>query len=265
MAQNYTLGRGKVFFSAFKAGTTNPEGFRYIGNTPELNLTIETEDLDHFSSDEGIREKDDSVPLETTRQGTMITDNIDPANMAYFFFGSSSALAIVGATVTDEALTDVKKGYGYHLGITNARPEGATNLTPMTPGTANIILTTNPAGTTYVEGTDYTIDMRRGYLEILAGGTIVEGADLLVDYKTTTGSVSRIISGSTPIEGSMRYQANNPKGKNYDFFAPYVKLSPNGDFPLKGEEWQQIPFNIEILKLTGYEALYWSETPKVAA
>ena len=37
---------------------------------------------------------------------------------------------------------------------------------------------------------------------------------------------------------------------------PYVKISPNGDYALKGDEWQQIPFNIEILKKTGFEALY---------
>lgn len=56
---NYTLGRGKVYFARFTSGQV-PGPFRYIGNTPEFNLTIELETLDHFSSDEGIREKDDS-------------------------------------------------------------------------------------------------------------------------------------------------------------------------------------------------------------
>jgi hypothetical protein len=261
MAQkNYTLGRGEVHFSRFKSNTQDVEGFRYIGNTPEFNVTIETEDLDHFSSDRGIREKDDSVPLETTRQGTLTTDDIQPENLAYFFFGSVNALAVVGATVTDEQINDVKKGYGYHLGITNARPEGATNLTQHTIPTANIVVTTNPAGTTYVEGTDYSIDMTTGLLTILETGTITEGSDLLVDYKTTTGTVTRIISGSTPIEGSLRYYAKNPKGKQLSAYMPWVKLSPNGDFALKGEEWQQIPFNIEILKKTGVEAVYWYDT-----
>ena len=43
--KNYTLGRGKVYFSRFKAGTQIPAGFFYIGNTPEFNLTIESEVL----------------------------------------------------------------------------------------------------------------------------------------------------------------------------------------------------------------------------
>lgn len=260
MAQNYTLGRGELHFSRFITNTQNPEGFRYIGNTPEVNLTIETEDLDHFSSDKGIREKDDSVPLQTTRTGTFTTDNIDPANLAYFFFGSVNALAVVGATVTDEVVADVKKGYGYHLGVTNTRPEGASNLTVHTAPSTNIILTDNAGTTTYVEGTDYTIDMKTGLLTILEAGAIVEGDDLKVDYKTTTGTVTRVLSGTTPIEGSLRYYAKNPKGKQMSFFAPWAKLTPNGDFALKGEEWQTIPFNMEILKKTGVEAIIWYGT-----
>ena len=58
--QNYTLGRGKVYFSRFIAAIQTPEGFEYIGNTPELSFTIESENLDHFSSDAGVREKDAS-------------------------------------------------------------------------------------------------------------------------------------------------------------------------------------------------------------
>jgi hypothetical protein len=254
MAKNYTLGRGEVHFSRFIGTTQNPEGFRYIGNTPEFNLTIETEDLDHFSSDRGIREKDDSVPLETTRQGTLTTDDVQPENLAYFFFGSVSALVVAGGAVTDEQINDVKKGYGYHLGVTTTRPEGATHLTAPS---STVVVTTNPTGTTYVENTDYTIDMATGLLTILATGTIVEGSDLLVDYNVAAGTRTRIISGSNPIEGSLRYYAKNPKGRQLSAFMPWVKLSPNGDFALKGEEWQQIPFNVEVLKISNREAVYW--------
>jgi len=37
---------------------------------------------------------------------------------------------------------------------------------------------------------------------------------------------------------------------------PYVKLMPNGDFALKGDEWQQLSFNIEVLKKGTLEAVY---------
>ena len=77
-----------------------------------------------------------------------------------------------------------------------------------------------------------------------------------MDYTTLASSRTRIISGSTPIVGALRYIAFNPAGQQLDWYMPYVKISPNGDYALKGDEWQQIPFNIEILKKTGFEALY---------
>ena len=42
---------------------------------------------------------------------------------------------------------------------------------------------------------------------------------------------------------------------------PSVKLSPNGDYALKSDEWQQIPFNVEILKPEGMEAVYADDRP----
>jgi len=43
--------------------------------------------------------------------------------------------------------------------------------------------------------------------------------------------------------------ATNPKGVLLDYYMPYVRLSPNGEYALKGEEWQQIGFNLDIQKL----------------
>src|SRR5690606_24730438 len=96
--KNYTLGRGKLYFARFLAGTQIPDGFAYFGNTPEFNLTIESEVLDHFSSDEGIREKDDSIPLQVNRTGSLITDNIAVRNIALFYFGDDSIVTQIAAT-----------------------------------------------------------------------------------------------------------------------------------------------------------------------
>ena len=68
----YVLGRGEIDFSRFRTGGQDPEGFRYIGNTPEFNLTIESENLDHFNSDRGVNEKDASIVLTTNRSGSLM-------------------------------------------------------------------------------------------------------------------------------------------------------------------------------------------------
>lgn len=257
MSDNLTLGRGELFFAPFAAGTTNPTGERYLGNTPEFNLTLEEEKLDHYSSDRGIREKDKSISLQVNRTGTLITDNIDPENVALFFFGSASALAVTGATVTDEAIASVEQGKYYQLGTTAANPSGARELDVHTAGPpAENIIVMDDATTTFVEDTDYTIDMALGRLYIVPGGAITDGTNLEVSYKTKTSSRTRVISGSAPVEGALRFIAKNPAGEQFDYFFPHVSLSPNGDYALKGDEWQQIPFNVEILKKTGLEAIY---------
>jgi hypothetical protein len=260
MANNYTLGRGQLWFGKFLAATQTPEGERYLGNTPEYNMTIEAEYLDHFSSEQGIKEKDESIPLQVTRTGSMTTDNIDPKNVALFFFGSASVLAQGAVTVTDEVLT-VIPGLTYQLGVSNSLPAGHKGLDLFSAGPDVKVVVTNNAGTTtYAEGTDYTIDMELARLTILSTGTIVAG-NIKVDYKVLAKSRDRVISGSQAIEGSLRFIAVNPKGANFDYFMPWVKITPNGDYSLKGEEWQTIPFNVEILKKTGLEAIYLDGRP----
>src|SRR5690606_7882681 len=109
MANNYTLGRGELWFAQYKQGTQEPGGERYFGNTPEINFTIESETLDHFNSDRGINEKDASIVLSTNRTGSFITDNIDPHNIALFFFGSVSNFTEAGGSVSDEEIAEDRK------------------------------------------------------------------------------------------------------------------------------------------------------------
>jgi hypothetical protein len=373
--QNYTLGRGKLHFSRFKTGTQTPEGFRYIGNTPEFNLTIESENLDHFSSDYGIREKDDSVLLEVNRSGTMITDNIDPENIALFFLGAASVAALVAASGLTEDIDDVKLGHGYKLGqsasnpagyfginpagfsvytgsapaaatatitfsdpgdpddtvtiggqvytlkaapanpfevdiggtasdtadnlaaainagagsgtaygagtiansdVTASASAGVVTITARTAGTAgnSITLAKNGSditvsgatlsggtGTAFVLGTDYEMDFDTGLLTPLDGGAISEGADLTVSFAVRQSTRERVISGATPVEGALMFVAANPKGKQFNYYFPWIKITPNGDYALKGDEWQQIPFNLEILKPSASEAIFMDGKP----
>jgi len=70
MARNLVLGRGKVYLAPYVAGAA-PKEWRYLGNSPEFNVTIESETLEHFSSDEGVNQKDEEIALSTNRTGTL--------------------------------------------------------------------------------------------------------------------------------------------------------------------------------------------------
>jgi hypothetical protein len=380
---NYTLGRGKVHFSRFKDGTTIPSGFFYIGNTPEFSLNIQSQTLDHFSSDEGIREKDDSVPLEVNRSGSMTTDNIEPKNVALFFFGDDSTVTQSVVSGQVENFANILAGHSYKLGVTTINPAGyfgidstgfsvvealgtaatgsitiastgptagqvitiggtaytfvsalsvgptvanqiKTNATPSVvaqaitdalngiPGTnvsigtvpnpnvhatvtgavvtviadlagtsgnsigfvnttpaANTtfspsggVLTGGLAGATLVNGTDYTLDNDTGVVTLLDTSTaIYDGDTLTVTYSLKASKRSRVISGSTPVEGAMMYITKNPKGDDCVYYLPYVKVTPNGDYALKGDSWQTLPLSLEVLKPATGEAIYRDGLP----
>lgn len=376
--QNYTLGRGKTYFSKFKDGTQLPEGFRYIGNTTEFNLTIESENLDHFSSDYGIREKDDSMLLEVTRSGTMITDSIQPENIALFFLGSASVVALASASGLTDTLEDVILGMAYKIGASETNPAGyfglsessfavytgsapvaatgtitfagvgdandtvtiggqvytlkasptnpfdvdigadatgtAANLaaainagagegtaygtgtvansdvtasaalgvvtiTARVPGTGGNSITLTKSGTditvssatlasgtgtAFEPGTDFEIDYDNGILTVLEDGSITAGTDLTVAFSVRQSTRSRVISGDTAVEGSLMFVSANPKGENYVLMIPWIKVTPNGDYALKGDEWQQIPFNMEILKKPNSAAILRDGRPAYA-
>jgi hypothetical protein len=243
---NQTLGRGKLHFSLFKAGTQEPAGFRYLGNSPSFSLNIENETLDHFNSDEGIREKDKSIVLQTNATGSLVLDDIQPENLALFFFGSASAVTQTSATSQSETITGVKKGHGYQIGRTTQNPTGVRSL-------SNVVIAVGSSTKTL--GTDYTLDAELGILTIGTGGTIAEDATVTVTYDRAARTRKQVISGTTQVEGALRYIATNPEGDKLDYYMGSVRLSPNGDFELKGDEWQQLPLSVEILKPTSGERI----------
>lgn len=113
-----------------------------------------------------------------------------------------------------------------------------------------------------MDGTDYTIDLDAGVIHFIEGSALaVDGADIDCTYAVAASTRERVISGSTPVEGAMMYITANPKGKDAVFIMPYVKITPNGDYALKGDEWQQIPLSLEVLKLEGKEAIYRDGQP----
>lgn len=241
--KNYTFGRYRVYFDPFLPGTKTKTGQRYLGNTPELSMTSESENLDHFDADNGIRIKDDSMLLELNRTGAFVTDHISPENLALFFLGTPSLVTQASAASLVYNIADVKKGRRYQIGATAAAPAGARGITLTS-------VTSNPVGTTYVAGTDYTVNLENGGLVILEGGAIAEDSDIIVNYAATATSYNRVVTAdNAEIYGAMFLESRNPKGERMDYYIPYCSIRPDGDFALKGDEWQQLPFSFEILKL----------------
>lgn len=248
--KNYTLGRGRLYFDKFLTGTKTKTGQRYLGNTPEINMTSDSETLDHFDSDAGIRVKDASVLLSLNRTGSFITDHINPANLALFFLGDESVVSQAAVTAVADSYVSVVLGQRYQIGVTAGTPAGVRNVTTftITGKTVNV---------------DYTLDAATGGVVFLATGTIVAGSTVAATYSTTLTSYNRVVTAaSSQVYGALLYIANNPVGENFDYYWPYVAIKPDGDFALKGDEWQQVGFGFEALKLDdATEVLYINGRP----
>lgn len=259
---NYTVGRGELYFARFAPGTLNATGYRYLGNTPEFSMTLESENLDHYSSDRGIREKDASVTIEVSRSLSIVADEITAANLSMFFFGQYETTTVAGGgSAVTETLTDVALNHSYPLGVDDDNPTGV--LKAVFPGTGGTLfkVTNSGATTTYAPVDDYVYSQDTGLITITNDGAIAEGDDIKVTYTEAAYSHTSIVSGAEPVSGALKYVTRNPIGSQFVYTLPYVTIRPNGDFNLKGDDWQSIPFSGEILRKGTLEAVYINGVP----
>lgn len=263
--QKYTLGRGEVYFNKFKPGTNIGEGERYLGNTPEYSLTNDVETLDHFNSDRGLREKDESVLLEISSSGSMNCDNISGENVALFFLGNLLTKSSTSVTAQKEVFTSWKRGLTLQLGTTDATPTGVRKVSNVKVGkaakAANLNLTGDISATPGVTIVDaagnYEVDLVLGRLYLEPTSTEINGdIKLVVQFDVAAQSREMVISSNDVVQGSLRFVSHNAKGENKDYFFPKVTLSPDGDYNLKGDDWQSMGFTFEALKLQGRERVY---------
>jgi len=254
--KNYVLGRGKLYFDPFAPGTKTKTGERYLGNTTEFNLNVESESLDHFNSDEGVRTKDDSVILELTRTGALTTDNISEENAALFVLGDVSEVSQTADPVVGENLGTVLPDRYYQLGAKASNPQGVRGVTAVT------VSDDSATPVQAVEGTDYTLDAALGRIYILEGGLFDGTKGATVDYTPEANTRKRVsTNAAASVEGALRFVSFNAKGKQKDVYIPYVTLQPTGDWALKGDDWQNMGFSVEIGELEGMKAVYVDGRP----
>lgn len=235
----HVYGSGELYFDQFEPGTRNLTGRRYMAYTPNLAITAETENLDGFDPDHGIPEKVVTIQLSTNRTGSFTTESIDAHSIALFLFGSASAFEQDDTPVTEELFT-VRTGLTYQLGGDVGHGMGVRNVT-------SVSLTDDDATPVpYTLNEDYTLDAAAGTFT----WTGEDNAAVLANYTPVTETRELILSGTDVVEGQLFFKSFNQSGPQRDVLIPYCKLSPNGEWALKGTEFQQIPFNLEILRLS---------------
>jgi hypothetical protein len=242
---NYVVGRGKLYFDQFLPGTKTFSGNeRYLGNSPELSMSQDEETLDHYSSDSGIKVKDATVELQNDQSMSFSLDDISKGNLAMWFRGEAqdnAVSAVVDGTTTVDA---VALGSYIQLGLTAGDPIGARNV-------SGIVMTNvTQANAVVAEAGNFEVDAVTGRIYILEDAPdIDEGDELSIVYDAAVGTEEIVIAQNEIIEGRMIFISDNAAGENRDYIWPYVRVRPDGDLALKGDDWQAMTFNGEVLKL----------------
>lgn len=245
-----TLGRGELYFAPFAPGTTIPGAYKFLGNCPAFNLNVSVETKEHLSSENGVMTEDLSVVISRQIGGGIECDDIKPANLAFFFLGSSTALTLSAATGLTDILGATEFDGTYQIGATAAKPTGDRELT-------NVVVTDTATGVvTYVLDTDYTLDAARGTITFISGGTITESDPATVDYDILASTREQVVSGQNQVKGAMWFKANNAAGKDVDYYLPFVQMQPDGDLQMIGEDFRTMSLTLKVLTLGDQSAVY---------
>lgn len=246
MPQQQILGRGKCYFDPFAAGTFNVTGEKYFGNTPSLDIAIATTALDHYDSDEGMKVKDITVTLQQDFTTTLQCDNISMDNLAFFFAsntGKQSTTQAAGTSPVSETIM-MSAGSWYQLGVT---PQNIAGVVAVSDFTAE-----SGSGTpTPIDiAANFDLDLANGRVGVKENAPAFTAGPVAVTagYKLAAATFDTVLSGDAQIMGAFRFISKNGYGPQRNYFMPYVKITADGNFQLKGDAWQQMQFKLEVLK-----------------
>lgn len=237
MAARGFLGAGDVFLNRFDPATNQPTGWVYAGDCSKFAIkpNNEVKELESKGRD-SYGQVIETVALQKPADFSITMREANKENLTLAFMGEQAALNQGSGSVTDQALT-AKAGFGIQLAHQNIAEAG-------------FVLTSSPAGTTYVLGTDYTVNYRLGILFVVAGSALATavaaampaGLPLLADYTYNA------ISG-TRVRGAVQPQlraAVKLDGKNFADGLPVIVevheavLSPDAEFDFLADDWNEV-------------------------
>jgi hypothetical protein len=237
---NYTLGKGIVYFNRKDNDTGLYTGERDLGNAPAFSFNIALEKLEHFSSRGGLKAKDKEIISQITPGISFTLDEVNAENLALLTLADVETVSQTGASVTDEA----------HKGYKGKRIELAfRDISSVT------ITNASDSDTPLVSGQDFSVvaamkDDAIGRVYILPTATnVTDGDNLEISYTYGTITYTRVKAfAQTQVEGFLRFVSDNPAGTQQELQIWRVSLTPAGDTAMIGDDWSTLGFTGEVLK-----------------
>ena len=253
-AENYTLGKGILYFDRYNPDTGTYSGWRDLGNAPSFSFTVTIEKLEHFSSRGGLRVKDKEIISQLTPSCSFTLDEITAENFGILGLAKVDDMTQAAETGVEDTITadQIKKNEKLFL--------KRHHIVYETNGTNNPkVYVSSSTGTALTEGVDFIMtaeDAKAGQITIVdtsadVAAALTAGNSLVVVYDCAASTMKKIkLFSETQILGRLRFVSDNPTGTQCTFLAKNVSLTPSGDTAFIGDDWSTLSFSAECLKST---------------
>ena len=223
---SYFSGQGRVFIGA-RDTNGNPQGLTFVGNVPDLKVSLSVETLEHQESQSGQRLTD--LQLIKTKKGEFACtlEELIPTNLELALYGSTTA--VTSGTVTDEAV------------ITTAETDKLYLLARQ-----NVSSVVVKAGSTTVASTKYTVNEKHGSIRF-TDLTGVTGA-ITASYSYGLANVTAMFTQPLP-ERWVRFEGLNTADANREVVIDLyrVAINPTKDLSVIGTELMKFELSGQVL------------------
>ncbi|QIN95177.1 hypothetical protein DLP3_014 [Stenotrophomonas phage vB_SmaS_DLP_3] len=230
----YFSGQGKVFIAERDSVTGRPKQFRFVGNVPELSITMSVDTLEHKESMSGSRLTDLRITREKTCEMSFSLEDFSVENLELGMYGTVSELAL--ATVTAEVLPLALKK-GDYVRLDNPKVSAVV----VKDGSASPV--------TLVEGTDYVIESADfGTIQII-GDLTGKTQPLTVAYSSAAGGKNVNMFTQPAKERWIRFEGLNTADENKPVLIELYRtiLDPMGELAVISDDLLKLELSGGVL------------------
>lgn len=187
--ENYTLGKGIIYFNKKSLTTGLFEGERDLGNAPAVSLNVSLEELAHFSSRGGLKAKDKKIISQVSPVINFTLDEDSADNVAMLYMAEKAAVTQAAADNLMTTITPLKNRY-FDLGYRSAGIISIAYNTLTSAFTEGALLTGGTSGATATILQVIETDATTGALLLWDVTGNFEAAETITDDNGTPGSAT---------------------------------------------------------------------------
>lgn len=223
---DYVLGAGYVRFAPESSSTTEGTAYVYLGQTSGFSIGGNAEIITADSYDTPVAEELVRIVKKVTRESAITLRDIDEYNLSLFVMGSSSA--VTQATGSGTTAITMSKGKYFKVG-----GDDVQDISIATGGVHQG--TVSGSSIAASGGKNWEYDADYGVIYFPTGTAATTGA-ITVAYSKVASSWNKVVTGTTPVYGSLEFIADNTVGPNRRVKISRCVLAPNGQLEFKSRD-----------------------------